>query len=295
MSNNRKPVTLKVLGSAQDAGIPQLGRYNANSNAARKDPSLRRYAVCLGLYNPNNNKRYIIEATPDLREQVDLLNQELPQENLPALPAIDGVLLTHAHMGHYTGLMFLGFESANTKETPVWCTKSMGDYLSTNGPWSQLVEFKNIALNEITYDTEFTIDEDIKATAIHVPHREEYSDAVGFILNIHDQKVLFIPDVDRWDVWDTKIEELVSEMDYAFLDGTFYSLDEIKARDYTKVRHPLIEMSMERMQQVADAGKTKIHFIHFNNTSLVLSDPKVKQSILDHGFYVAEEGMRFSL
>ena len=41
---------------------------------------------------------------------------------------LSGVFLTHAHIGHYTGLMNFGNEAMGTKELPVFCMPKMKSF-----------------------------------------------------------------------------------------------------------------------------------------------------------------------
>ena len=42
-------------------------------------------------------------------------------------------------MGHYSGLMHLGREAANTSKVPVYAMPRMLEFLAKNGPWNQLL------------------------------------------------------------------------------------------------------------------------------------------------------------
>ena len=64
-------------------------------------------------------------------------------------PNLSGIFLTHAHMGHYTGLMWLGKEVMGAAKVPVHAMPRMAAYLRSNGPWSQLVKLENIELREM--------------------------------------------------------------------------------------------------------------------------------------------------
>lgn len=98
---------LYILGVTQDAGYPQSGCYLKHCMPGWKDPLLRRGAVSLGLIDPLANKKYIFEATPNFPSQLYQLEIEAPNERFP----LSGIFLTHAHIGHYAGLMFLGHEA----------------------------------------------------------------------------------------------------------------------------------------------------------------------------------------
>ena len=110
---------------------------------------------------------FLIDATPDIREQLDALRDVRPGpgDRVDRAP-LDGVLLTHAHLGHYTGLSFFGFEAVHTHDLPVYCSPSMAGYLRDNGPWSQLVELENIELREVQQEEPFALGDDVFVTAI---------------------------------------------------------------------------------------------------------------------------------
>jgi pyrroloquinoline quinone biosynthesis protein B len=160
-----------VLGTAQDGGVPHLACRQELCVAARADPSRRRLVASLGLVDPAAEKRFLIDATPDFAQQV---------ERLGGMP--DAILLTHAHIGHYLGLAQLGREVAGTRALPVYCTASMAKFLRENRPWSRLVERGNIALREVEPGKEFLLTANLRATAMRVPHRDEDSDTVAYLV-----------------------------------------------------------------------------------------------------------------
>jgi pyrroloquinoline quinone biosynthesis protein B len=114
---NITETSLIVLGTIQDGGSPHIGckkdccrNLFLNSDESRK-------VVSLGLIIPEHNKKYIFEATPDLPEQMKILRNysAFGEKETP-----DGIFLTHAHMGHYTGLMYLGKAAMNADNVPVY-------------------------------------------------------------------------------------------------------------------------------------------------------------------------------
>lgn len=242
-----------VLGIAQDGGIPQLGcaRPICQDIRAGKRPAEK--VSSLGLTNRRTGAAYVFDATPDFPAQL----QRLTGGKLPA-----GIFLTHAHVGHYAGLMFLGRESVNAASVPVYATERMGAFLRANGPWSQLVSIPNIALRAIAYDQPVTLDGGISVTAFKVPHRDEFADTVGFRIAGPNRSALFIPDIDRWEKWDRSIRDLAGTVDYAFLDGTFASATEIN-RPIEEIPHPL----MSRTRELLNGVKAKLWFIHINNSN----------------------------
>jgi pyrroloquinoline quinone biosynthesis protein B len=244
---------LVVLGIAQDGGIPQLGCVRPlclDIRAGKRPPET---VSSLGLINRRTGTAYVFDATPDFPAQL----QRLTGGKLPA-----GIFLTHAHIGHYTGLMFLGRESVNAASVPVYATERMSAYLRGNGPWSQLVSIPTIVLRTVAYDQPVVLDAGVSVTAFKVPHRDEFSDTVGFRINGPTRSALFIPDIDRWEKWDRSIRELANTVDYAFLDGTFASATEIN-RPIEDIPHPL----MSRTRELLSGIKAKLWFIHINNSN----------------------------
>jgi pyrroloquinoline quinone biosynthesis protein B len=271
-----------VLGIAQDGGVPHLGCRQKLCVDARRDPSKRQSVASLGLIDGVSGKRFLIDATPDFERQVSRL------EGLP-----DGILLTHAHIGHYLGLAQLGREAANTKEMPVYCTASMARFLRENRPWSRLVESKNIAIREIEPGKEFGLTETLRATALKVPHRDEDSDTVAYVVAGPSGKLLWLPDIDKWEKWDRRIEDVLKTVDVAFLDGTFFSADEIPGRSIADIPHPLVSETISLLSTAA--LRTKVFFVHLNHTNRLFWDRGALARILSAGFGVAAEGQRFPL
>ena len=131
-----------ILGVAQDAGYPQAGCFLPHCLPGWENPELRRGATSLALIDPTTQAKYLFEATPNLPEQLYYLETIASNKHY----SLDGVFITHAHIGHYTGLMFFGFESMNASKIPVYTMPRMTDYLRNNGPWSQLVSMDNIVI-----------------------------------------------------------------------------------------------------------------------------------------------------
>jgi pyrroloquinoline quinone biosynthesis protein B len=273
-----------VLGIAQDGGVPHLGCRQKLCEDARRDPSKRRLVASLGLVDRASGRRFIVDATPDFPAQV---------ERLGGLP--DAILLTHAHIGHYLGLAQLGREVLGAKRMPVYCTASMADFLRNNGPWKRLVALENVEIREIEPGREFELTPSLKATAIRVPHRDEDSDTVAYLLTGRERKVLWLPDIDKWEKWDRRIEDVVRDSSLlAFVDGTFFSADEIPGRSIRDIPHPLVPETVARFGGKAPAPPAQLLFIHLNHTNRLLWDAAARRALQREGFGIAEEGARFS-
>jgi pyrroloquinoline quinone biosynthesis protein B len=252
---------------------------------ARRDPSKRRLVASLGLIDPAAGKRFMIDATPDFPEQVDRLG---------GLP--DAILLTHAHIGHYLGLAQLGREVLGAKRLPVYCTPSMARFLRENGPWKRLVALKNIEIREIASDVEFELTPSLRATAIPVPHRDEDSDTVAYLVSGPSRRLLWLPDIDKWEKWNRRIEEIVRASSLlAFVDGTFFSADEIPGRSIRDIPHPLVPETVARFGGTPPALPARVFFVHLNHTNRLYWYPSARRDLERKGFGIAQEGARFPL
>ncbi len=227
---------------------------------------------CVGLVNRALGVAYMFDATPDFPAQLHALTGGR---------APDGIFLTHAHVGHYTGLMYLGKEAMASTRVPVYATARMGDFLRANGPWSMLVENHYIDLRTLSPDRTVELAGGVRVTPLRVPHRDEFSDTVGFLIEGPRASALFIPDIDKWEKWDRSIRDLANRVDVALLDGTFASLDELPGRDIASVPHPL----MSETRALLDGTRAQLWFIHLNHSNPALVD----------GADVAREGMAIDL
>jgi len=273
-----------VLGVAQDAGYPQINCKKECCKRAWENPDLQRTTSCLAIIDPISKEQWIIDATPNIKDQLQLLKSSTQTKK------IDGVLLTHAHMGHYTGLMHFGREVMGTDNLPVFAMPRMKSFLEENGPWSQLVELENISLQKLISDSTFSLNKRIKIKPFLVPHRDEFSETVGYEILINEKTLLFIPDIDKWEKWETNITELIKKVDYAFLDATFYKNGELK-RDMSEIPHPFVEESMLLFSNLSETDKQKVHFIHLNHTNpLLIEGSTAQKEVLKKGFNFAKEG-----
>lgn len=249
---------LIVLGRAQDAGIPHLGCQQSPCVDIRAGRRAAEKVSSLGLVDRVSGAAYIFDATPDFPAQVHALTGGRTP---------DGVFLTHAHIGHYTGLMYLGRESIGARGVPVYATTRMADYLEKNGPWSQLVSLQNIALRRLAYDAPVELAGGVRVTAFKVPHRDEYSDTVGYRIDGPRKKAIFIPDIDRWETWDRSIRDVAAMVDLALLDGTFSSPADASHRAIEEIPHPM----MSRTRELLKGVRAKVWFIHLNHTNSQLN------------------------
>lgn len=285
-------VFIEVLGVAQDAGLPQANCYRPHCMRAWKNPELRRRATSIAVIDREQGKKYLFEATPDMREQLFDLHRAAPDGDY----LLDGVFLTHAHIGHYAGLMHFGREAAGTYGVPVYAMPRLKEFLSSNGPWDQLVRLENIRLEGLSDAKPVELGPNLRVTPFLVPHRDEYSETVGFRIEGPNRSAVFIPDIDKWDMWDTDVRDVVRSVDYALLDATFFRDGELGGRDMSKIRHPFVTESMDLFGEFDQEDRARVIFIHMNHTNPLLFDGSAEQADVEQrGFRFAREGMRLEL
>ena len=274
-----------VLGIAQDGGFPQSGCVKECCNSIRDKPDKHQGVSSIALIDPLSNQKWLFDATPNLSEQLYLLNKKTKNNE-----ALDGIFLTHAHIGHYTGLIHLGREVMGAIETKVYTMPKMKSFLKTNGPWSQLVNLGNISLENLEDEKEIILNSRIKVMPFKVPHRDEFSETVGYKISTNTKSLLFIPDIDKWEKWEKDLKELVKENDFLLIDGTFYRDGEI-ARPMSEVPHPFVTETMGLLKDLSQNEKEKVNFIHLNHTNPLLSHKSIESiNTLKSGFKIAEKG-----
>ncbi len=279
-----------LLGVSQDAGYPQIGCKKECCASIWQDLSLRKYPVSLGIIDSVERKWYLIDATPDMKYQIDLFSQ-ITNGTFPYMP--EAILLTHAHIGHYTGLIDLGREAMNAQNLKVYGSKRMKRFLTKNGPWQQLVKLNNI--NILTFEEKaFPLSPQISIHPLLVPHRDEYTDTYAFEIKAASKSALYIPDIDKWDQWKYNITNVINRVDIAFLDATFHNSKELNfKRNIAEIPHPFVTESLELFKNEPTNFKNKIHFIHLNHTNPLLRETIEKKNLEIDGYHVGKQGKTY--
>ena len=257
-----------VLGTAQDGGFPQAGCSKKCCATAWNDITKRRFVSCVAIVDPDSGQRWMLDCTPDFRDQLRLLDQAQPKR--ADGPLLDGIFPTHAHVGHYTGLMMLGREVLGAQSVPVYAMPKMKYFLESNGPWSQLVKLNQIEVKRLAAGQASRLNERITITPFLVPHRDEFSETVGFIVTGPHAKLAYLPDIDKWERWELKIESLIADVDHALLDGTFFDSNELPGRDMSEIPHPFVQESLGRFATLESTERQKVQFIHLNHSNPLL-------------------------
>ena len=282
--NNSSPF-IEILGTLQDGGAPHLGCVKSCCLALTQKEKNERSITSLALHHPSDQTVFLFEATPDIQSQ---------WEQLGKIP--EGIFITHAHIGHYSGLLQLGREVLGAKNIPVYVMPKLQSFLEKNGPWSQLVELKNISIRPIKENLSILIAENLSITPFTVPHRDEFSETVGYHIQGPKKAALFIPDIDKWVLWDNDLLNVLQSVDFAFIDGTFFDSEEISNRSLKEIPHPFVVETMSLLKDATPQIKNKIYFIHMNHSNPLLNPESfATKQVLEAGFQISRKGQKFSL
>ncbi len=284
MATSAAKVEAVLLGNAQDGGVPQAGCACPRCLRARKDPAARKWVVSLGVVDHAGKKYWLIDATPDFREQLHWMIEACPGYSLA------GIALTHAHTGHYTGLIHLGKEAWNVRGMPVYASARMAAFLRDNAPWAQLVRQGNLRLVELYPDRPRALSAGVRVTPVSVPHRGEWSDTLAFVIEGRQRALFYCPDIDSWETWEG-LAGFVGRFDVALLDATFYSPDELPGRDMRAIPHPLATETVRRLQD----APVEVVLIHLNHSNPLHDPGPEREWVVRHGARVGELGQRWGL
>ena len=290
ISVNSQSEYIYILGNTQDAGLPHIGCQHPfcedNFNLYEEH-----YTTSIAVVNSDLKEYILFEATPDITFQLNNLKKNIFDEFL--LP--ESIYITHAHIGHYTGLMYFGREALGAKDLMVKVLPRMSNFLQNNGPWSQLVDINNIKIKEINFGLTTKELANIDITPVQVPHRDEYSETAGYIIKGKNKKAVFIPDIDKWEKWERDLSQLAKEFDFLLIDATFYDSKEIN-RDISEIPHPLVMETIDLLSGLSIENRNKVYFIHMNHTNMML-DPNsdLSKLVTSKGFNIARLGQKLYL
>lgn len=285
-------VEMVILGTVQDAGSPQIGCQKDCCSHLWDHPDHTRKVASIGFIDYTQCYTMMVDATPDIKSQLNYLQGLAGIED----PIPNLILLTHAHIGHYMGLLQLGKEAINAQRAGVAAMPRMANFLRSNGPWNQLVENQNIELLPIISDSSYPVTDRISYTPILVPHRDEYSETVGYRITGPEKSVLYIPDIDKWHLWEHSIIDEIAKVDYALLDASFYDGEELGGRDMSLIPHPTVEESLSLFKPLSKSERNKVYFIHLNHTNPLLdTNSRAYKYTTSQGYHIASYGQVFKL
>ena len=158
--------------------------------------------------------------------------------------------------------------------------------------WICLFFIKLILMEQ---DQPIQLTSNLRVTPLKVPHRDEFSETVGFRIETAEKSLLFIPDIDKWPLWDRDIRAEVARVDVALLDATFYKDGELPNRNMSEIPHPFVAETISLFAPLPESEKRKVKFIHFNHTNPLIFEGPEREQVKKLGYAVATEGERIEL
>lgn len=281
-----------VLGNIQDGGLPHIGCRCFRCAASYDRTAPQEYAACLAIIDNRGSKSsvWIIDATPDMKYQLDALSSVLgphPSRRNRSRQ-VEGIFLTHAHMGHIGGLPQLGPEAMAAEELPVYASTGLLRLLQEARLWQPLVQ--NLRLIALEKHEPVMLAPDLHLTPIPVPHRDEWGiGTFAFRIQGPSKSLLYLPDIDGWEQWPSARQHL-SNVDMALVDATFFDERELGGRP--PVAHPLVPHTLDLFADLSG----RLLFTHLNHTNPLLDEGSVEhQTVLDAGAQIARFGQEISL
>lgn len=309
-------IQVVVLGAAAGGGFPQ---WNSNSDACRRaragDPAAQPATQASIAVSADGRRWFLINAAPDLREQINRQPQLHPREGLRSSP-IAGVILTNGDVDAIAGLLNL------RERTPfvIYGHQRILDVLDGNPIFRVLapdvVQRSALAMNEkIALKGPEGEESGLFLEAFAVPGKvalfqedsakgadfgTEEGDTIGLEITESgsDARLLFIANC-------AKVDETVrarcAGASLLFFDGTLWQDEEMISRgegQKTGARMGHISMSGEQgsMAALQDLEIGRRIFIHINNTNpALLADSAERSQIEVAGWSVAHDGMEITL
>ena len=286
-------VSVTILGTAQDGGIPQAGCSCQRCLDAHRDLKLRKYPVSLGILGVDGTK-HIIEITKNLSEQLVIWT---PDKNESFIP--ETVSITHLHLGHIEGIGQLGKPVMGLREVDVYLSPNNKNIFDDRSDIVLMEDEGNIRTHSKNFYHPFEPKDGcgFSLQFIPIPHRSELGDNAAIIIKAEEKSILFMPDQDSWgDTLDYHSKDTIRDflkmfdIDEALIDGTFWSMDELPRRDISKIPHPTIQETIQLLGRKRK-GDPEISFLHLNHSNPVNDLGSEQRKVVEgNGWKISEMG-----
>lgn len=286
-------VSVTILGTAQDGGIPQAGCSCERCNEAHKDLRLRKYPVSLGIIGTDGSK-HIIEVTKNLSEQLMIWSTNGNELFIP-----ETVSITHLHLGHVEGIGQFGKPVMASKEVDVFLSHKNKNIFDERSDIKLMIEENNIRTHAKNFNQLFEPMQGcgFSLQFISIPHRSELGDTAAIIIKGNKRNILFMPDQDSWEeTLEYYSKENIRgflkmfDINEALIDGTFWSMEELPGRNISEIPHPTIQDSLKLLGKRME-NDPRISFLHLNHSNPVNDiGSKQRKLVEENGWRVSEIG-----
>jgi pyrroloquinoline quinone biosynthesis protein B len=296
-----------MLGTAAGGGLPQWNCACPNCLAARADriPARTQSSVAI---SADGAHWFLVNASPDLRAQIEATPALQPAPTSPRNSPIAGVLITNADLDHVLGLILLREGEAlsvlATDAVRETLTGSLGFDTLLGGfcglrwegatPEPRPLRLRDGTPTGLTVHTIFLPGGPPRfVSAAQAPAGHSIA------LVVTDEtgaRLLLAPDVAEIT---PELGQAIQEADVVIFDGTFWSFDELRrihpqARLAHDMGHlPIRDGSLETLSKAP--ARRKI-FTHINNTNPILAPDSLERAVvIAAGVEVGEDGLEFSV
>jgi pyrroloquinoline quinone biosynthesis protein B len=285
-------VEVFMLGAAQDGGFPQFGCYCPNCSRVYDGSVPSDTAVSLAIIDRAAGRWFLVEAAPQLHEQWGMLAGKV------AGLVLSGVFLTHAHVGHYPGLLFLGKEGMNASGLPLYASSEMHMFLQSNEPWGVMYKNGNFARVDLQEHVSIKLTDGVSITPQFVAHRRDFTDTCAFTIFGPKRRVFFCPDIDSWEGMVPDLPTILSTVDIAMIDATFYDNNELPGRDMKTIPHPRVVQTLSILRGNSPppgTSRAQTVLIHLNHSNRLWVDEELQETLKEDGILVGCKGMVWSI
>ena len=307
----------KILGSAAGGGFPQWNCACRNCSGFRRGSLKARARTQAQVAVSTSVTNWVLlNASPDLREQILAIPEFAPSVDSKASP-VSKIVLTSADVDSVMGLLHL----REFQPLHIYCTSAVRRVLTEEnslfrvlnrstppahweilplGRLSPLVAPSGPATRDGLFCKAIPLFGDFPDYVSDSLRRTLSQDeaVVGIQLFHKDKLFFFAPSLpgigEQW-------RSVVDESDFALLDGTFWTDNELIAMKRGKksardMGHLPLSGVNALLQHRFRPGKTRKVLMHINNTNPILDEnsPEHRQ-VLDAGFEIAYDGMEFNL
>ena len=303
------PVRARVLGAAAGGGFPQ---WNSNASACVRarsgDERAKPRTQASVAVSPDGDHWFLLNASPDLRQQIEMSACLHPSNGLRSSP-IAGVVLTGGDVDALAGLLTLRERQALT----VYGTARVHDVLDANPIFEVLardvVRRQRVGLGVATplsrpdgspsglWFELFPVPGKVPLyleAATDAPPIVEGEDTVGVMISDGRRRLFFIPGCAGMT---GALADRLQGADVVFFDGTLWRDDEmIRAGLGSKTGLRMGHMSLDGANgTIAAFRNIDVHrkiLLHINNSNPILLDDSPERAAVEHaGWDVAFDGM----
>lgn len=261
-------------------------------------------------FSANGREWFLINASPDLRTQIETFPALQPQASALRYSPIEGVLLTNADLDHVLGLFLL----REGESMSIHATQAVRETLSKGLRMEAVLNsYGGVNWREISFQDFMPLvyrsgkPSGLAYRAIALASSQPLYFREGpregdqsIAWEIRDEstgvKWLMAPDVERIT---PALQEAMEEADAVFFDGTFWSDDELQrvkgaSRTALEMGHlPLQTHSLKLLRSLRARHKI---LLHINNTNPILRPGSPERvEVETAGITIGQDGLEFEL